>query len=370
MTRALRVVGAVAASVLAAASAGAHAALPVAPLPPAARNLAVPAPPPPCTGKRDAQAKYGWPLQPFDREHPLRGSFGDPRTVQLSDQPVDGPLSVGSFSFHNGIDIVARDGTPVYPVVSGSAVVRHAHEVSVHTRGYRIFQYWHIDPRVKTGQQVIAGETILGTVQRGRHHLHFAEISSMRVVNPLAPGHLGPYRDTKEPAVVALLARARNGKSVPLARLHGGVELIADAFDSQPLRFSGPWWGMPLAPALVRWQLKRSDGTVVRPWRTVVDFRLHQPSAKQFWKIYAAGTYQNFPVLSDHFDWGKPGLYLYRLTRKPIDTRALPDGGYRVVVEASDVCGNRGRLEQPVTVANGDGTAAPQLAALLPLRAR
>ena len=75
-------------------------------------------------------------------------------------------------------------------------------------------------------------------------------------------------------------------------------------------------------------------------------------------------------MLSDHLDWGKPGRYLYRLTREPIDTRALPNGGYRVVVEASDVCGNRGRLEQPVIVANGDGTAAPRLPALLPLRAR
>lgn len=364
MTRAVRVVGALAGSALALAAAGAGAATPV------ARNFPVPASSPPCTSTRDAQAAYGWPLRPFDQEHPLRGSFGDPRTVQVSDQPVDGPLSVGSFSFHNGIDIVARDGTPVYAVVTGSAVVRHAHEVSVHTAGYRIFQYWHLDPRVKTGQRVIAGETILGTVQHGKHHLHFAEIASMRVVNPLAPGHLGPYRDTEAPAVVGLLARARNGKSVPLARLHGDVELIADALDAQPLRFAGPWWGKPVSPALVRWQLERSDGTVARPWRTVVDFRLHQPPAKQFWKTYAAGTYQNFPVLGDHFDWGKPGLYLYRLTRTPIDTRAFPDGAYRVVVEASDVCGNRGRLEQSVTVANGDGTTAPQLAALLPLRAR
>ena len=370
MTRALRVVGAVAASVLALAAARAPAALPVAPAPAAARNVAVPASPPLCSGGRDAQARYGWPVRPFDHEHPLRGAFGDPRTVERSDQAVDGPLSVGSFTFHNGIDIVARDGTPVYPVVTGVAVVRHTHEVSVHTRGYRIFQYWHIDPSVKTGQRVIGGVTILGTVQHGKHHLHFGEISSLRVVNPLAPGHLGPYRDTVPPAVVALLARGPNGKRVPLARLHGDVELIADAFDSQPLRFWGPWWGKPVSPALVRWKLERSDGAVARPWRTVVDFRLHEPPSKQFWKIYAAGTYQNFPVLSDHLDWGKPGRYLYRLTREPIDTRALPNGGYRVVVEASDVCGNRGRLEQPVIVANGDGTAAPRLPALLPLRAR
>lgn len=364
MTRALWTVVAVAGSAVALAAAGAQAA------PPGARNVAVPASPPLCTAARDATAKYRWPVRPFNREHPLRGVFGDPRTVERSAQPVDGPRSQGSFTFHNGIDIVAADGTPVYPVVSGIAVVRHTNEVSVHTRGYRIFQYWHIDPRVRTGQQVIAGETILGTVQRHRHHLHFGEIAYMRVVNPLAPGHLGPYRDTGVPTVVGLLARTSNGQRVPLDRLRGGVELIADAFDAQPLRFWGPWSGKPVAPALVRWQLSRSDGAVVRPWRTVVDFRLHEPRPKRFWTVYAPGTYQNFPVLSDHFDWGLPGRYLYRLTREPIDTRALPDGRYLVVVEASDVCGNSGRLEQPVTVANGDTTAVPKLSALFALRAR
>ena len=24
---------------------------------------------------------YGWPVKPFNRQHPVRGSFGDPRSV-------------------------------------------------------------------------------------------------------------------------------------------------------------------------------------------------------------------------------------------------------------------------------------------------
>jgi len=364
VTRALLAALVAAGSGMALAAASAQAALPV------ARFAVLPAWPPVCTAARDAKASYGWPIRPFDREHPLRGAFGDPRTVERSDQQVDSSLSQGSFTFHNGIDIVAADGTPVYPVVSGIAVVRHTHEVSVHTRGYRVFQYWHIDPQVKTGQRVIAGETMLGTVQLHKHHLHFGEIALMRVVNPLAPGHLGPYGDAQPPAVVGLLARAAGGESESLDRLRGGVELIADAFDAQPLPFWGPWSHKPVAPALVRWQLERSDGAVVHPWQTVVDFRLHEPPAEQFWTVFAAGTYQNFPVLSDHFDWGRPGRYLFRLTRQPIETRALPDGRYMVVVEASDVCGNSGRIEQPVNVANGDWTAWPVLPTLLALRAR
>ena len=263
--------------------------------PPAARNAVVTVTPAPCTAAGDATAKYGWPLRPFDREHPLRGLFGDPRTVERSSQPVDGPRSQGSFTFHNGIDIVAADGTPVYPVVSGVAVVRHSHEVSVHSRGYRIFQYWHVDPLVRTGQWVIAGETVLGTVQRHKHHLHFGEIDGAKVVNPLAPGHLGPYHETQAPSVVELLARNSSGQAVPLDGLHGRVELIADAFDHQPLPFWGAWSHKPVAPALVRWQLERRNGGVVHPWRTGSDFRHFEPPPQHFWEVYATGTYQTSP---------------------------------------------------------------------------
>ena len=341
--------------------------------PPRARAAATSvasAAPQPCTATADAKARYGWPVRPFDREHPLRGFFGDPRTVERSEQRIDGPRSEGSFTFHNGIDIVVADGTPVYPVVSGVAVVRHSHEVSVRTRGYRVFQYWHVDPLVRTGQSVIADETVLGTVQLHKHHLHFGEIDGMRVVNPLAPAHLGPFHKAQAPSVVDLLARSGSGQAMPLNRLHGDVELVADAFDRQPLPFWGAWSGKPVAPALVRWQLERRDGAVVRPWRTGSDFRLHEPPPKQFWKVYAPGTYQNFPVLADRFDWGKPGRYLFRLTPEPIDTAALPDGRYVVVVEAGDVCGNLGKLAQPIAIANRGGKAWPVLSALPLLRTR
>src|SRR5262249_33751641 len=42
---------------------------------------------------------YGWPVRPFDRPHPVRGNMGDPRTVYS--------VKGGSFSFHNGVDVVA-----------------------------------------------------------------------------------------------------------------------------------------------------------------------------------------------------------------------------------------------------------------------
>ena len=44
---------------------------------------------------------YGWPVRPFNKQHPIRGGFGDPRTVfslGFFSNPWEGP---GSFSFHN-----------------------------------------------------------------------------------------------------------------------------------------------------------------------------------------------------------------------------------------------------------------------------
>ena len=51
---------------------------------------------------------YSWPLKPFNRAHPIRGAFGDPR-YHLD---TEGSLS----AFHFGVDIAAADGTRVYAV--------------------------------------------------------------------------------------------------------------------------------------------------------------------------------------------------------------------------------------------------------------
>src|SRR5205085_7564798 len=108
-------------------------------------------------------ASYQWPVKPFDRPHPVRGNFGDPRTIFRGN---------GTFSFHNGVDIVAAPWTPVYPVTSGRAPHAGANEIIVGTGATRRFQYWHLLRLVVPGDRVVKGRTILGLVQPLRGHVH------------------------------------------------------------------------------------------------------------------------------------------------------------------------------------------------------
>src|SRR5438093_5215198 len=105
---------------------------------------------------------YQWPVAPFHQQHPIRGYFGDPRTIYFDPlDPTRFPEN-GDVSFHNGVDIVAEPGTAVYPVLSG--VVRRADgtRVVVQAPDGRRFQYIHIHPSVRSGEPVRVGRTILG----------------------------------------------------------------------------------------------------------------------------------------------------------------------------------------------------------------
>ncbi len=299
---------------------------------------------------------YPWPLKPFHRQHPIRGYFGDPRTVWAEERSKQLAAPLEHSSFHNGVDIVAADGAAIYPVVSGFVYFprpwRRGQEVIVRSPGRRSFQYWHLRPAVTEGQYVLAQRTVLGRVLPGFHHVHLSELDEERIQNPLAPGHLFPYRDRTAPRVRALLVRDRQGKPLDPARpLSGELSLLAEASDRPAPAPPGIWRGATVVPAAVGWTLRRQGGQVVVPRIVIDDFRLTLPPNQDFSEVYAPGTRQNFPLVERRHR-SAYGRYLFQLTPWLLDTRTLGNGVYWITLSAWDTCGNRGMLREKLIFAN------------------
>jgi peptidase M23-like protein len=286
-----------------------------------------------------AAAAFPWPLKPFHQQHPIRANFGDPRTRFLNTMLTDGLQGPGTFLFHNGIDIAAPAGTPVYPVVSGKVHYIDNTAVSVRTKGQGVFQYFHLVLSVGDGQHVVAGRTVLGHVLRAYDHVHLSWIRDRRVWNPLARGGIAPYRDRTVPQVRAINVRPA-GSLVPFesSTVCGIVSIVAAADDAAPMPVPGAWSGFPLSPARMTWSLARVDGRVYVHDVPAVDFRTTLPIARNFWGVYARGSYQNAPRFSNQ-QYFMPGRFLYNLASF-VDTRSYPNGLYEVTVDVGDMRGN------------------------------
>jgi hypothetical protein len=304
---------------------------------------------------------YAWPVKPFNQAHPVRGSFGDPRTIFAGPPTASGLYrSACQCTFHEGVDISAHDGTPVYPVESGTVVVVHtakAAEMVAVQSGGTAFEYWHIVASVHVGQKVVAGKTVLGRIIREAGHVHLTEVDGNRIANPLQPGHLTPYSDTTRPVVRSISFRAPDGSEVMPNFLRGTVEIVADTYDTPSLPVPGLWHGMPVTPALVTWRLEQWNGKVVRKETVAYDVRQTIPSNADFWNVYARGTFQNQSVFGNHYSWLQPGCFLFRLTPHGFDTRTLRDGVYTAVVTSTDIAGNTGSFAVRFTVHNRPGFA-------------
>lgn len=292
---------------------------------------------------------YNWPIKPFEQQHPVRGAFGDPRIVS-ADEPFGWTWmnQPGGHSFHNGIDIVAAPGTPVYPVVSGRVVRARPGQIVVYTRDGRSFQYYHLSTAraVRVGETVVARRTVLGWIRPGYEHVHLAEVDGSVIHNPLDPGHLEPYLDLTKPVATELyLEDGRTGSPLNGRSVGRGDHLAVNAADPQAVGVPGLWDGLPQAPALVEWRLFR--GQTGTPWKVAVDFRHTQPPPRYFWEVYGAGTYPNSPTFADHIYHGVPGRYLVRLHIQP---GRLQPGLYRIAVRVADTHWNRSTTRWPLVI--------------------
>jgi len=298
---------------------------------------------------------FGYPIKPFNREHLIRANLGDPR-MQFAGPPTMSTLlhGRGTFSFHQGVDIASTPGTAVYPVADGTVTVVSREWIRVSSGGGRAFEYWHIHPLVRTGQNVTARQTVLGRINAPSNHVHLTEYEDGRVVNPLVRGRLTPYHDSSRPTVRAIsLRRAGSGPALFPNFVRGSVEIVADAEDMPTHSSRVDWYG-PTTPALVTWQVRTMSGRVVVPRRVAFDSRTTLPQDSAFWSAYARGTYQNQTVFGRHYSYRERGNYLFKVAPN-FDTRQLRDGVYNLTVSATDARGNSGSQTISFTVHNRAG---------------
>jgi hypothetical protein len=296
---------------------------------------------------------YPWPIKPFHQQHPIRANFGDPRTRFWNTMLTDGLQGPGLFQFHNGVDIAAPEGTPVYPILSGTAGLIDGAAVLVRSPGHK-FQYFHIIPTVHNGQHVVAQRTVLGHVIHAANHVHLTEIRGRRVWNPLARGGLAPYVDHTSPQIDAIFARPVTSL-VPIESntVCGKVSLVAAAHDSPPLAVPGTFAGYPVSPASVTWSLTMLEGLTYIPTIPAADFRTTLPLVRNFWNVYARGSYQNAPRFSNQ-QFQMPGRFIYNLAQT-FDTGSYPNGTYEVRVHVSDMRGNWSDGVQQFRIENNPG---------------
>ena len=334
-------------------------------------------------GRLDLPQSYndswrGWPVRPHNRQHPIRGSFLDPRP-----DPILGAV------YHDGIDIAVRDDRPeqghplnrthrVYAIEGGPVgfATPRGQRGSVRVGHFR---YGHIDPVVTQGEIVAPGQHI-GWTCRGDWHVHLGEVvltaGEPLLVNPLRPGgKIAPFVDTAPPEIrevrfftmarpawtrrpqtsVALLPQA--GQRIARDRLFGKVDLRVRAHD--PQSFSGwfadhphlaaPHHPFRLAVSIVE---ARSARLVRRREAFRAEQVLEQPAGLHF----APGTEQNLPAngcMQRHATMRCDGIYWFRAFPEGWDTRRHPDGRYRVRVRVWDVAGNRAEASVLVTLDNG-----------------
>jgi hypothetical protein len=270
--------------------------------------------------RKPVDARYGWPLKPFNRQHPVRAFLDDPRIGRH-----------GSRAFHFGIDISAPDGTHVYAVTGGILYLERGW-LSVDSGGRHEFGYWHITPNPQLREhQIVHRHQLLGTIAAPWGHVHFAERIGDDYVNPLRPGGLGPYSDPVAPSIDGVSATRKPD---------GTISLVASAHDTTWPRVAAPWTNEPVTPALLRWRVYPTGGHA-DAWHTAADFRQRMLDRKLFSSIYAPATTQNHEL--------RPATYAFYLSAHWHPA----DGAYRVEVEATDTRGNSAVATAAITVASG-----------------
>ena len=304
---------------------------------------------------------HGWPVAPFFSTHEITGTFCEFRNTLSSDH------------FHNGVDIPAPDGTPVYPVYDGvvtsigtvassgtSAFVRVRYTVSGLVKSDA---YVHIapNPALRVGSAVAAYQTVLGTILQGLGHVHFTHGEVGAEMNAIRPvGGLTPYLDAYPPAIRSVRFFLDESETeFADRRLSGPVDIRAhieetNAATPAQVRSSTTNNGT----YLIGYRVLSGDGSsvVYEPPASGIRYRFdRRPSNNDVHTAFAPGSDLSTPIYTITNGGGADIINTtLRVLGGSWNTTAHPPGAYQVMVWTEDTRGLADTVWIPVTLVEGD----------------
>jgi len=300
--------------------------------------------------------KYQWPLAPFNSSKLITGTFCEYRSTSASGH------------YHNGVDIPAPAGTPVYAVLPGTVTALSTADPTGYDNYIRVrsvingnnkdITYYHTNPVKSIGQTVQAGE-IVSTI--AIDHVHLTEYylgNTSLEVNPLRPdGGLFPLVDIWKPRIVSVRFFV-DGTSTQLSPsyLGGKVDIItkiqeANGEGSTAVTNNGTY--------IIGYKVFSSDTQQVvynppsnsvrylyyiKPLNSYVNNNYYQPEATSSNHVYivtngdGADYIRSTRIVNNNF-W---------------NTDLLPDGNYVVMIYTFDTRGNGDTVFIKVTKTNID----------------
>jgi len=178
---------------------------------------------------------FQWPNPPFNSSHFLNATFCEYRNTLSANH------------FHSGVDIGEPDDSAIYSsrngIVHSLSIVDGANNfvrVRSLTGGqWKHISYVHINPSpgLSSGDSVIAGETVLGTIISGQGHVHLTErtlvsdpnVSGVEINAVRNGGGLDPFVDTYPPVIdesQILFRQTTTNAFLPSSSLFGNIEFI------------------------------------------------------------------------------------------------------------------------------------------------
>ncbi len=300
------------------------------------------------TGITTMYAQYPWPVEPKHESQELTATFCEFRDTESSDH------------FHNGIDIPKADGSPVFPVESGTITSIQRSGTNAYVRVGR-YAYVHItpNPNLDVSDPVVAGQTVLGTILAGQGHLHFTDGYYDSEINAIRNGGgLTPYLDPWKPIIrYVKFYEDQSEREFPSQKVSGRVDIIVKVEEQN---------GPPTAAASrlnngtfelgYKILTADADSVVFEPPNSGLRFRFtNKPADSYVHNVY-------FKLLSS------TSSHVYTVTNQVTrndywDTAKLPVGHYTVMIFTRDTRQNADTLLVPVEVQRQDSTppAAPVL---------